>query len=283
MRIKLAIPDRHVTAGVIDAALEATTRAAQSQMQSGDAPTFSDMMRDGVRWRPESYSDGEHFDLPSVVGQRGWGDCDDLAPALAAEIRQYDPGARAIAVRSGPNRWHCIVQLTDGTLIDPSQIAGMRRRQGIPPAVSRPMGYPGETIIGIASHRGDWVVRTDVPWADAHLSSLARHRDLDRAFADSISGAVTVGLCTSGWPSEEHAHVVGQISSLLGAAFPGAGIATGLLGGLLGGGGGAAAPAAAPGGGGGAPAGGQQSPQQIAIPGGGKCISVPGGPVIVKF
>ena len=80
MRIRLAIPDRLVTPQVLEAALEATTLANQNAIAAGEAPSLTDAIRGGLRWRPEPFMDGEHFDLAATAHRRGWGDCDDLAP-----------------------------------------------------------------------------------------------------------------------------------------------------------------------------------------------------------
>ena len=203
MRIRLAIPDEHITAPVLDAALEATTLAAQSQMAAGDAPTFSDLLRSGVKWKPEAFADGEHFDLPEVVGARGYGDCDDLAPCLAAELRatKADPGARARVYRSGPDRWHAIVQMSDGTIVDPSVLAGMRPSSGsgVRGAIARPMTAVGQSALAVAPYRGQWWARTDVPWDGTHLSSISHSKSLERAVDRSIVGALSCGACV-GWP-----------------------------------------------------------------------------------
>jgi hypothetical protein len=200
MRIRLAIPDRHVTAPVLDAALEATTQAATSQMTAGEAPTFTDLLRQGVRWQPERFTDGEHFDLPSVVAERGNGDCDDLAPALAAELRATgaDPHAVARVVRSGPERWHAIVELSDGRIVDPSRMAGMKGSRSVRGALARPMAAVGESGLAIVPWRGEWWARTDVPSGEGHFASHAHDRDLRRALDRSIGGAVVCGSCV-GW------------------------------------------------------------------------------------
>lgn len=212
MRIRLAIPDRHATAPVIDAALEACTRAAASQMSAGDAPTFSELLRKGVRWKPEAFEDGEHFDLPEVIGARGWGDCDDLAPALAAELRasQADPGAVARVVRSGPERWHAIVQLSDGTTIDPSIMAGMRSKRGIRGALAKPMAKVGESAIAVAPYLGQWFARTDVPWDAGHVVSISSDHDLARAVNRSIVGALSCGSDLA-WPHATDRTTLGSL------------------------------------------------------------------------
>ena len=63
----------------------------------------------------------------------GVGDCEDLAAARASELRVCgeDPGARAIAYKSGPRMWHAVVLRGDGTIEDPSLILGMRWHRGV--------------------------------------------------------------------------------------------------------------------------------------------------------
>lgn len=59
----------------------------------------------------------------------GSGDCEDLASARAAELQVTgaDPAARAVAYRSAPDMWHCVVARGDGTIEDPSRRLGMGR------------------------------------------------------------------------------------------------------------------------------------------------------------
>lgn len=212
MRIRLAIPDKHVTAPVLDAVLEATTRAAAAQMAAGEAPTFSDLLRQGVKWKPESFADGEHFDLPGIVGERGWGDCDDLGPCLAGELRAtgQDPGARSRVIRTGPERWHAIVELSDGRILDPSRMAGMRSPQGVRGGVVRPMASVGESAVAIAKHNGQWWARTDVPWGNRHLTSLSRDFDAARALDRSVVGALACGGVLE-WPYFTDRTTLGQL------------------------------------------------------------------------
>lgn len=124
MRIRLTIPGAP-DAESLGVALEAATRIAQHDFRAG-LPSIQDAIDAGVEWRPEPPGD-ESFDPPSTVLDRGWGDCDDLAPWLAGEMREtgYDPGAQAIAMRSGPRTWHAIVKGSDGQIYDPSKWAGM--------------------------------------------------------------------------------------------------------------------------------------------------------------
>lgn len=201
MRIRLAIPDRLVTAGVLDAVLEASTRAAAAQIRAGEAPDARELLASGARWRPEPYVDGEHFDLPSVIAARGWGDCDDWGPALAGSLRASgdDPGARAIAYKSGPSRYHVVTQLSDGRIVDPSLEAGMKPHPGIRGATVRSMVAGDRGGLALTHDGRAWCARCDVPWPGgrAHVASIARSRDRSAALARAAVGARYVGDAVS--------------------------------------------------------------------------------------
>ena len=126
MRYRIAVPEAHVEASIIDAALEAVTRLDESMIHSGDVPDF-DARPKGIIWKPEPKGD-EFFDNAQTIIQRGWGDCDDLAPWKAASLRATgeDPGAIAKVVKSGPSMYHAIVERSDGAIDDPSVECGMK-------------------------------------------------------------------------------------------------------------------------------------------------------------
>ena len=133
MRIRIAIPDEHVTPEVIDPVLETVTRLNESMIRSGDTPTATELLDRGAIWRPENMGD-EHFDHGATIAERGWGDCDDWAPLKAAEMRASgeDPHAIARVVPSGPTTFHAIVTTGAGEDLrggdDISVQAGMRGR-----------------------------------------------------------------------------------------------------------------------------------------------------------
>jgi hypothetical protein len=129
MRIQVAVPEAHVSADVLNAALEPVTRLDEQMIREGRVPPFDRALHYGVKWKPEPPG-GERFDHAGIVMQRRHGDCDDLAPYHAASLRTSgeDPGARAVVRRSGPNTWHAVVQRSDGTVDDPSKRAGMPSR-----------------------------------------------------------------------------------------------------------------------------------------------------------
>jgi hypothetical protein len=131
MRIRVTVPEEHVSPEVIDPVLEAVTRLNQVMIENGDTPTASALIEDGAEWRPEPPGD-EMFDHGGTIAERGWGDCDDWAPLRAAELRNSgeDPGATAKVIPSGPNTYHAIVEKSDGTIDDPSVAAGMQPLRG---------------------------------------------------------------------------------------------------------------------------------------------------------
>ena len=131
MRIRVAVPDEHVTPEVVEPVLEAVTRLNEHMIHTGQSPTSHDLLSMGAVWRPENMGD-EHFDHGGTIASRGWGDCDDWAPLHAATLRATgeDPGAVTRIVQSGPNTYHAMVQRSNGELErgdqDISVRAGMR-------------------------------------------------------------------------------------------------------------------------------------------------------------
>lgn len=127
MRLVVGIPESHVSKEVLEPAAEAVTRLNEQQIERGEVPTFHEALSKGlVKWKPEPPGE-ERFDHARTVLNRGWGDCDDLAPWRAASARATgeDPGARAIMLRRSPTLWHAVVRRSDGSIEDPSREAGM--------------------------------------------------------------------------------------------------------------------------------------------------------------
>lgn len=104
----------------------------------GKVPLIPPLYRSGVTYREEPKNwELEHFDTIPVMLKRGWGDCDDLAPWRAAELRftRADPCAN-VAVKwkhlpSGGRLYHVVVRRGDGSIEDPSRILGMGRNQKV--------------------------------------------------------------------------------------------------------------------------------------------------------
>lgn len=94
-------------------------------------PECPALYESGIRYRREprggrdtAENEERFLTWPSLLVARV-GDCDDLAPALSSElvVRCGIP-ARPLAVRVR-NGSHIVVQLADGTILDPSRDLGM--------------------------------------------------------------------------------------------------------------------------------------------------------------
>jgi hypothetical protein len=217
VRINVAVPEAHVSAPILDAALEATTRLNEALIKAGEVPPF-DAVRDGIRWKPEPPGD-EHFDHAGVVLGRKWGDCDDMAPYAAASMRASgeDPGAIAVVKKSGPKRWHAVVQRSDGTIRDPSRETGMGQHvHGVHGAGLPLMAYPNVSEVGsylmrpqlalrpIRDRAGQveaWQARTDLPWhwlpgtspTDIAMVSLHQSPSSSQAVVGACLGLAELG------------------------------------------------------------------------------------------
>lgn len=222
MRIRLAIPDHLITPEILEAALETTTLANQASIENGEAPLLTEAISKGLKWQEEPFIDGEHFDLAQVAAKRKWGDCDDLGPWLAAELRATgdDPGARTRILRTGRKRWHAVTETSDGQILDPSKWAGMGRRSGrtpngVTPMIARPLAHVGGGALACLPGPNGYWARCDVPFGDAHLASHAHSKSRERAVAAAINGAL---VCGEGYdcPILDRAHAVGEF--LLGDA-----------------------------------------------------------------
>lgn len=201
MRIRLSVPDSLVGPATIHPALESVTRLNEALLKQGIVPRFTDLIRRGkVRWAPEPQGHGEHFDAADTVVGRGWGDCDDLAPYYAGELRAtgVDPGAKVIMRRSGPHRWHALVRRSSGEIEDPSAAAGMptRSTNGIHGAFDRPMRQ-GAPFVDVAKWPGHgFVARADLPISDvASLAHYALAADPRTAAAEAAISGACHGVC----------------------------------------------------------------------------------------
>src|SRR5258706_4366708 len=238
MRINVAVPEAHVDAPVLDAALEATTRLNESMLARKEVPTFERGLHYGIKWKPEPPG-AEHFDHAGTVMKRKWGDCDAVAPWHAASFRHSgdDPDARAVARRSGPNRWHAVVQRSDGSIDDPSKRAGMGQPQPIRgatlPLMSAP---PSSSVVGgtyiirpqiaVRPVRGAMQARADLPWhwrehlddkptpTDYAMTALHTAPTAATPLTGAIDGVCELGLC-GGFASDDHLDRLGAISDLI--------------------------------------------------------------------
>lgn len=198
MRIRYSLPNAAVRPDVLNAALETSTRANEALLEEGDVRPISEAIRKGlVRWKPEPFTDGEHFDHAQTVNERGWGDCDDLAPAYAAELRVTgrDPDADAVIKKTGPSRWHAVVRRGDGRIQDPSRAAGMGRKRTINGTGIMGSIVEHDAVVGIKRVDRKWAVRCDLPidGTEMYVSGLSYGGRLDDTLQDAIEGACVIG------------------------------------------------------------------------------------------
>jgi hypothetical protein len=145
--LALGMAVRHLlqsTALVNERILEINRHA--HKRSGGRVPLIPPLYLSGVRYQEEpvdwSY---EHFDTIPVVMTRAWGDCDDLAPWRAAELRftKQDPKADVMVKwktnpASGRKLYHVVVRRSNaradgknfiadkfGVYEDPSKVLGM--------------------------------------------------------------------------------------------------------------------------------------------------------------
>lgn len=233
MRLQIAIPEEHVKAPVLNAALEATTKLNESLLEAGETPTDQELIAKGARWQPEPPGQ-EHFDHGAEIASRGWGDCDDWAPLRAARLRVTgeDPGAKAVVRKSGEKRWHATVIRSDGTEDDPSLDAGMPGRgrgaraatvQRLPGAVAVHgingdvgsfIDMPQLALRPISDRDGQlesWQARADLPWhaappgtsaADIAMVTLHRSPVSSQAIVGAARGAFRMGLINGADPEQ---------------------------------------------------------------------------------
>lgn len=123
MRALLHIP-KPLDAVSLTAALEGLTAYNAAWLRAH--PSAPSLYAAGVRYEREPKGREDWRTLPDLL-KRKRGDCEDLAAARAAELRQAgDPGAHAFARKVRPGLWHIRVRHGDGTTEDPSIVLGMK-------------------------------------------------------------------------------------------------------------------------------------------------------------
>lgn len=111
------------TRGGLQAALDAlqTFNVGWLTLHPDTVPLYDS----GVRYRREPRGREEWTSLPVLLA-RGYGDCEDLACARAAElVVRHGVPARAIPYRTRSGGWHIVVQTGPTTTEDPSRRLGM--------------------------------------------------------------------------------------------------------------------------------------------------------------
>lgn len=109
---------------MLNGVLEGLVAANAAYLDRYEAPL---LYESGVRYRRERAGKEEWLIVPQILAA-GWDDCEGLAGWRAAELRTLDgEPARAIAIRTGPKKFHAVVRRADGSIEDPSRILGMKK------------------------------------------------------------------------------------------------------------------------------------------------------------
>jgi hypothetical protein len=234
MQFRISVPNRILDEDTINAALETSTRANEALARHGLLPDLGAALAAGARWAPEPWP-FEEFALAHTVAGRKVGDCDDYAAWLAGQLRAAgDTRARAFVYRTGPSRWHAVVQDGRGRVLDPSVWAGMPTRKGKPPGgrvgpPTIPLVSAGRSAICVVpdKKRRQWYARADLPMGDGmHLAAWSRQQHPQHALTEAIG--------TYGWLAEGlHGASIGEVGDwgfgdILEVAVPAAAMALGV-------------------------------------------------------
>ena len=107
-----------------EAELEGTI-AANEILLSRDR--YPPLYTSGIKYKPER---GEHWQHVDEILAAGRGDCEDLVCWRVARTRLSGGQARPKIYKTGPKRWHTVVEHGDGTIEDPSKILIEKQKAG---------------------------------------------------------------------------------------------------------------------------------------------------------
>jgi len=185
------------SAQAYDAALEGLTRLDETIISSGRVPPLYDS---GVRYKTEPRETWRHAE---DVAAEKWGDCEDLAAYRAAELRVNgsDPDARVMTYKTGPRRYHAVVERGNGEIEDPSAALGMpipRNRRhlyvmsetdGPEVMVGEDAGGTGEVTIDVYKHARGWtgVIRFPLAAGQALIARTSTAPTKDAAAAKATN------------------------------------------------------------------------------------------------
>lgn len=118
----LMSPEKSVE--ILEPVLEAITRANALYYQTGK---FPGLFESGVKYRREEPGFEEWRAVPSLYAH-GFGDCDDLACALAGQFRANGyHSAKAIPIIMSDKLVHVLTDVPGVGIYDPSTILGMHK------------------------------------------------------------------------------------------------------------------------------------------------------------
>lgn len=98
-------------------------------IKKGDYPVIRGIQDGSIRYRradpEEHWQTWSELVGPVYGGARAYGDCEDLASAVVAELVYNGIPARTYVYRSGGKLYHVVVKTDRWGLLDPSRAAGM--------------------------------------------------------------------------------------------------------------------------------------------------------------
>lgn len=122
MSLRASVPLR--SAAEAEAALEGLVQVNLLQLAHGVPPISSALRRGRLRYI--RLDPREEWRSVREIWQHGGGDCEDLAAAIVAELRQAGYAARVVIRRVRPGLLHAqALNMSSGLLIDPSITGGM--------------------------------------------------------------------------------------------------------------------------------------------------------------
>lgn len=122
MSLRASLP--LASAAEAEAALEGLVRVNSHQLAQG-YPPISQALRAG-RIRYIRRDPDEEWRSLAQIWANGGGDCEDLAAAIAAELRALGWRARVVIKRARPGLLHALtLNESTGQLLDPSLTGGM--------------------------------------------------------------------------------------------------------------------------------------------------------------
>ena len=101
----------------------------RARLPKGRYPVIEAIQAGRLRYRRadpnEHWQTWQELTQPIFNGGRGYGDCEDLSAAVAAELTYNGIPARTYVYKSGGKLYHVVVKTKRWGLLDPSRAAGM--------------------------------------------------------------------------------------------------------------------------------------------------------------
>jgi len=107
--------------------LQGLMRADLTDYHAGTPPVTLGLHTGAIRY--ERRDPREHWKTARELWRDGFGDCEDLAAAVAADLHYYQRRAAVpVLYRAHGRTWHAVVRVLDtGAILDPSRTGGMGR------------------------------------------------------------------------------------------------------------------------------------------------------------